>query len=277
VKKILIAPASIAPGDTVAATVNVSDPQGEAVEIEYQWYVNGEAVEGARGKDFKASNVAPGDKISLKARGVETTTRLAGDWKESGAVKVNEYPLPKLAGVSITPDPLPVSATAEAVVDYGDVDPNDVEVIYYRWTVNGKVLEGPEFSAPTLDPGNFKTGDGVSVTISLTGKFDGSNQWTSAIYAVVNSPPEFSGTPEAETDGDTVMIYFEAQDPDGDPLSYSVQGGPPGAYVDKTDGTKVVIGAANAAPGTYDVTIIVSDGHGGQIGKTVSVTVPERE
>ncbi len=75
-----------------------------------------------------------------------------------------------------------------------------------------------------------------------------------------NRPPLLSdpGTwPMA--DGDNVSIVPTAADPDGDPLSWSAQGLPPGLSIDPTTGE--ITGATDYdSPGTFTITVTASDG-----------------
>ena len=73
--------------------------------------------------------------------------------------------------------------------------------------------------------------------------------------------PEFSGIVDlTHAEGEVVSQTLAASDFDGDPLSFSATGLPPGLSIDAVSGE--VSGIATQA-GTYDVTATVSDGQGG--------------
>ncbi|HUT55084.1 MAG TPA: hypothetical protein VM658_16970 [bacterium] len=275
VSSVKLTPASIQPGDSVYASVQARDMEGDQLTYEYQWIVNGKPAEGARDKMFSTDGLAPGDQIFVKARAVETSSGRAGKWKESKKISLGEFPPLRIQGVVLEPESIKATGPVEAVIDYGDLDPNDVDTVYYRWNVNGTDLLGEENHAPSLSPGQFSRGDRIMVTVCLDGLFKSPNTWSSSVYTVADTAPEFTSSPDIGYDQDKIVIYFEVEDPDGDSITYSISGAPPGSYLDKKDGTKLII-SANAPPGTYNIMIGASDNYGGSTGKPIVVTIPER-
>jgi hypothetical protein len=74
--------------------------------------------------------------------------------------------------------------------------------------------------------------------------------------------------------GDTVMIIVHAVDPDGDPITYSANGLPPGVFIDPQTGVIAGTIAPGADAGSpYNVTITASDPFGGQSSVTITWTV----
>ena len=73
--------------------------------------------------------------------------------------------------------------------------------------------------------------------------------------------------------GDTVNLAISATDPDGDALSYSATGLPAGLSIDNNSG--LISGSPNIA-GSYNVTVSVADGNGGDdtVNFTWTVEVP---
>jgi hypothetical protein len=268
-------PDEVRPGESVWAVVKARDLEGDELRIEYQWSVNGTPMDGATGSAFSAAGLAPGDKVGVKVRAVETASGLAGEWKQK-TVALGAYPPIRIKGVEISPREITAGSDVEAVIDYGDLDPNDVEAIYYRWNINGKDLEGEDNSGPSLPSGTLVHGDRVSVSVCLDGLFQAPNLWTSATYVVANSSPEFTSTPVSGYDGTNIVIYFQVEDPDGDKLNYSLSGAPPGSYIDQRDGTKVVINT-KAPAGAYNMLISATDGFGGNTGKPYTLTIPAQQ
>ncbi|MCX7804787.1 MAG: Ig-like domain-containing protein [Planctomycetota bacterium] len=117
-----------------------------------------------------------------------------------------------------------------------------------------------DYSGP--DSFTFKANDGMAdsnvATVSIT-------------VAAVNDPPVIQSGPAAAPNpvryGETVAFSVTASDADGDTLSYSWDFG------DGTASTQEDPAHIYAAPGTYAVTITVSDGKGGTATGSVTVEV----
>jgi len=56
---------------------------------------------------------------------------------------------------------------------------------------------------------------------------------------------------------------FRAMDPDGDPVRWSIEGGPPGLSIHPTSGKLQVDARGVYEQGDYDVEIVATDPHGG--------------
>ncbi len=126
---------------------------------------------------------------------------------------------------------------------------------------------------------NAGGGSPYSVTISVS---DGGSppltdavsfQWT---VVKVNRPPVISGAGGTATVSVDVPVSFgtvSATDPDGDPLTYSAAGLPPGLGIDSKSG--VVSGTVPAGFGgtSYSVTVTVSDPSGSSASTTMLVSV----
>lgn len=98
----------------------------------------------------------------------------------------------------------------------------------------------------------------VSVTVS-----DGSADATATFLWTVtntNAPPVVTSPgSQANAEGDTVSLQMVASDSDGDTLSFSATGLPPGLAIDPASG--LITGTLGfASAGTYTVTVTVSDG-----------------
>jgi hypothetical protein len=192
------------------------------------------------------------------------------DWTES-SFTIGQAPPVTIVGVSIEPNPLPAGQNASAVVDYGEVDSNDI-TLYFRWIINGNEMTDDEYQGTELDAKFLKMGDRVMVQVSDDEEFKGT-KWFSPILTVTNNAPVFTTEPYAELQGQNVLIKFEAEDADGDNLTYSITDAPAGTA--KTDsGYRVNLN--QAAPGEYTMTIGASDGKGGVATYEVTLTVPEK-
>jgi RHS repeat-associated protein len=97
------------------------------------------------------------------------------------------------------------------------------------------------------------------------------------IHVGLESPPVITSTPPQQPaiTGLPWQYQVEAQDAENDPLTYSLELFPAGMTIDAASGLVSWIGAPIGAglPGGYQVTVRVSDGHGGQDSQTFTVLV----
>jgi hypothetical protein len=271
---VALLPPTARPGDTLRANVTALDEEGDRFSIEYQWYVNGDLVEGVEGLDLDTGDYYAEDVVHVMARAVELQTGRASDWKKSKSVTLDEEPALEIAGISI-PDNIVSYEPVEAVVDYGDLDPMDVDEIYYRWFVNGTVLDEEEASESEIDSEYFNVGDNIQVMACIDGKFEMPGVRLSEIRKVTNSAPEFVSEPAAEVDGDYINIYLEVDDADGEAVKYFIKGNLPGSRINQAE-QRITIDLEKIKPGTtYKFIIEAKDGHGGSAGYPYSLTIPK--
>jgi hypothetical protein len=258
VNKVALLPSTARPGDTLRAN---------------QWYVNGDLVEGVEGLDFDTGDYYAEDVIHVMARAVELQTGRAGDWKKSKNVALGEEPGLELAGISI-PNTIVSYESVEAEVDYGDLDPMDVDEIYYRWLINGRILDEEEASESEIDSEYFNVGDHIQAMACIDGKFERPGLWESEIRTVINTTPEFVSEPEAEVDADYIVIYLGVEDADGEPVEYFIKGNLPGSRINQAE-HRIIIDLKKIKPGAYKFIIGAKDRHGGSTGYPYSITIPE--
>ena len=116
--------------------------------------------------------------------------------------------------------------------------------------ITGTVSIGAAAGSPYSVTASVSDG-GLSSSVSFTWTVSGTNQ-----PPVITSPGD-----QSDAEGTAVTLALVASDPDGDALSYSAPGLPPGLSVDASTGDitgTVSIGAAAGSP--YSVTASVSDG-----------------
>ncbi len=247
------------PGAEAELYVTYSDPDKDELRLEYQWFVDGEQIEGAS-SDKWTLNAAGGSKVFAKVKAVEVEGDLSTDWVKSNTVTLEKPPIPKLAGVNIHPSEVYNDTDLSAAVDLGELDEFDVDEIYYRWEVNGQVArEGTDSS---LDPSEFKRGDRISVSASFSPEFPDQATVDSMIHTVVNRAPVWTRAPDIDFRGDYGYIEFGIHDPDGDEVKINIQGAPPGTTSAGKDRARF---PTSKLSGRYTITIIASDGHGGTV------------
>lgn len=138
----------------------------------------------------------------------------------------------------------------------GEDREGDRVTFFYQWYRNDEPVDGA--TTDTLDTTGFKKGDIVWAVVT---PYDG---WVKGVpissprLVIANSPPEITSFPPVEADSGVYVYQVEARDPDGDPLTFSVEGAPEGMTIDPETG--LLRWPFEGETGTYSLRIIVSDG-----------------
>jgi hypothetical protein len=164
---------------------------------------------------------------------------------------------------------------AEGVVPLGNLqvvctasDP-DGDELSYDWSASAGEIDGTGDTVTWVAPASEGS---YSVTVEVTDGRGGEVMDYVTIAVRANNPPAIASlTTGAEwtTPSGSVQVTCSASDPDGDELSYewSASGG------DISDTGAVVSWIAPQEVGTYDITVMVTDGYGGEATRSVSVGV----
>ena len=235
----------IVPGQAYAGTVlRLSAAGFNLADAQIEWMVNGmDRVTGSP-FEFDTKDLVKGDVIQAAAgiNGMEV---------KSGSVTIGDAPL-EMESVRFAPG---VSGPGGKNLYVDARAAGRVTKIVYEWTVNGKFAgDSNSLGAPV------KRGDDITVKVTPCGA-QGCGQPVVLRRQIVNMPPMFSRQVSATFDGTLYTAQLSATDPDGDPVTYSLEGAPDGMKIDASSGLiewKVPQGVKGAL-----VTAIASDGHGG--------------
>ena len=165
---------------------------------------------------------------------------------------------PRVGAITFTPAAPTTSESVRVEVEAEDPDKDRLDVDYL-WFINGeRQLTRTRDSLPFLD---FEKGDTLSVEVSVS---DGTTtvQRNSADIKVANSPPVFTTDPRRLRSLDGAFI--EADDPDGDTLTYTLKGAPDGMTIDPKRGTLSYVGTKDEPGGAYSIRVIANDGDQGR-------------
>lgn len=86
---------------SVAVDAVITDADEDSWVAEYQWYRNGEAIDGATGRVLEPGAFTRGDELYVQVRGNDGED--VGAWRASAVVPVDNTP-PEQAGAAITPE-----------------------------------------------------------------------------------------------------------------------------------------------------------------------------
>ena len=145
----------------------------------------------------------------------------------------------------------------------------DGEELLYEWSCDDGEIEGTGATVTWTAPDS----EGVyTITVTVTSGSGGQDTRDTTIQVQANRPPIITGlTADAAwtLPSGSLQITCEAEDPDGDELSY---------LWTATDGSISGTGAdvtwtAPEDVGEHDITVVVSDDHGGSATRTLRVSV----
>jgi len=216
----------------------------------YQWYVNGELVKEGDDPTLSTENLERGDSVMVKVRTKE------GELVSEPVTIVNAPPVIKRAFL------LPTSPKKGDILkvdlDVDDPDGDDV-YLHYEWSINGLPAGG---DSETLKA-DLRRGDDVSVKITPIDSEDSVGRTVERSVVVGNAPPVVEGgIKRLKVVNGILTGKIDAVDPDGDPVEFNVVDAPEGLEVDSDGNLRWVL--PEAVSGSHTISVMVSDGHGGE-------------
>ncbi len=170
---------------------------------------------------------------------------------------------PQLLSAELLPKGVNGFQTLRAEVKTKDPDRDGVDVDY-TWSVNGKVLLARRDAS--LPESEFEKGDEISLTITVSDKVNEPFEKTLSPITIANAPPTLLTDPGRLTQIDGFKL--EANDPDGDSLTWRLEGEPKGMSIrssGKSTGVLSYQGSTEEPGGAYQIKIIGDDGDGGTL------------
>ena len=143
--------------------------------------------------------------------------------------------------------------------------------------VTGVITGTPPADASQGGPNS----DGVYVVTIVATDPDGEQVTTEVTYTIENPPPVVDTPvgPLEAVDAEEISIPTMFSDPDGDDLTYTVDGLPAGLMIDPDTGEitgELDNSASQGGPnsdGVYTITVTADDGEGGSVTDTFDLTV----
>lgn len=212
------------------ALVDVSDPDGNLVQLTYQWRVNGEPVGDGSKSSVRLPKLERGDRVELSV--TASDGRSESDAFTISA-RTDNLP-PQITFLYVTPQNKKIRRgdVLTAVPEASDPENDHVEFTY-RWAVNGAEA-GDERQ---LDTKELKRGDKVTLEVVANDGYSESEARTLGPIELVNSAPAITKLPQLEHQGSTLAYQFEAEDAEGDRnLRFFLAEAPDGMEIDAISG-----------------------------------------
>ncbi|MCH2171176.1 Ig domain-containing protein [Myxococcota bacterium] len=266
---VYLTPSSPHPGDRIKARVEASDPDGDPLEIVYQWYENGRRLDETGSSllltDLRKDSVVEVAVVARDGFGQSKPVR--------ASVKMGNR-APAIRGVVIEPlGEVTVNRDITARVEAEDPDGDEIRY-QYGWFVNGRRIRG---GGPLLSTQYFHRGDEIVLSVVASDGDDSSRELRSEPIRVANANPTIVSSP-GSFGGDGVFRYrIEAVDSDGDRMfRYVLPVAPTGMKLDVVRGMVSWEPQENQA-GTHEVAVEVHDRSGGVARQEFDVTVSLEE
>ncbi|MFQ3593359.1 MAG: peptidylprolyl isomerase [Gemmataceae bacterium] len=229
---VTLTPAAPNVESVMKATIGVNDPDGDPVEVNVVWDVDGTEVRnvtftgpGEDELDLAPLNLSPGQVVTVRV--TPTDGNLTGNTVSASRTLVDRAPT--VDSLEFDQDEIGVEDTLTVTVTASDPEGTPVTLTYV-WSYNGVEVQRTENTAALSDSLDLSTlsvpratGDVVSVQVIPT-----SNSLTGASRSgelVVNRTPTTTGLANQSFNGpgdfvfNTVAAAFS--DPDGDTLSFA--------------------------------------------------------
>ena len=249
--------------------VQSQDPDGDSVTFRYQWIKNEEEIPGENGDTLKNVNFKKRDFIQVKV--VPSDGKADGDAFLSGPVKIFNMP-PVVEEARIEPKLAYANSELKAVVKGSDPDGDPIHYLY-QWEKNGISIS--EEATGIFNSKRFRRGDSIAVTvIPNDGETSGKPKKSDPI-TIANSPPIIVSSPPTKLDGNIYIYQVKANDPDDDPVVFTLKTAPKGMTINEETGL-IQWEVLREYQGSHLIEIEVSDSGGAKSFQRYTLTIAFR-
>lgn len=163
----------------------------------------------------------------------------------------------------------------KAEVVYSGNGPADTNFIY-DWKLNGDDISG-EVGEELGWRDEFRKEDIITVSITPYSSIGQGALTAEGSFKIPNSPPVIISEPRGSYEEGRFSYTVSAEDPDGDPLDFTLRGAPAGMTIEPATGL-ISWEYGREDSGVHTVTIIVTDSEGAQAVQELTLTInPDEE
>lgn len=265
IDQLRIEPEHPLPGDTVRAIARARDPDGQVVDIVFDWEVAG-VPRSETGPEIEVPRVRKGTRIEVTAT---ANDGLLESEPARRAVEVRNQ-RPTLTHASIEPwttvglgDSLSVSAEGE--------DPDgDLITLHYHWRVNDQPVAA---EGASLSTAGLAAGDLVYARVLASDGESESDPIDTARVRVVGATPKIVSAPSEFSADGTFRYTVEVEQPNGaGGIRFGLRTAPEGMWVNPVSG-EITWRPKPGQTGVHPVEVEVRDPGGAVIVQAFRVTV----
>lgn len=265
IESVSLTPARPAPGRIVHASAAVSDADGDAVELRFEWRTSVGRILGT-GRSLNTTGFSGGERLELTVRATDGLDKSEA-FKEQ--FRLSEA-LPQIALVAIRADAgSKPGAVLEAVVETTEEDQGGYGVLY-EWRVSDRVVgRDDEFDTTALLPGDV---------VTLHAQLDFSDSRTDLVRSqpiVIGRvvPPTIISKPEVGVEGGMFRYLVRATSAEsGAKLKYKLLEGPDGMTVDAGSGV-MSWRPSSEQRGAFSVEVAAQDQWGSGVAQSFEIRV----
>lgn len=162
-----------------------------------------------------------------------------------------------------------------AEIIHADSEESRRQDYIYDWQLNGEDITG-EVGEELEWKDGFKKGDTITVSVTPYNDLGQGTRTASGGFQIPNSPPKILSAPEPRFEQGKFSYTVRAEDPDGDPLDFTLRNAPPGMIIEPATGL-IVWEFDERDAGTYTVTIVVSDSEGAKASQELTLSIEPRD
>jgi hypothetical protein len=250
-------------------SIQSKDPDGDPITYQYQWLKNEEEIIGQNQNTLKKGNFKKGDLIRVRV--TPSDGKANGMPFLSTPLQILNSP-PIIQEIWMEPKLAYVTDRLKTNVKSSDPD-GDFIYFTYQWEKNGVVLN--EERAEFLEKGQFKKGDSIAVIVTPDDREILGTPKKSEPLIISNSPPLIVSSPPTSVEKSTYIYQVKANDPDDDPIIFTLKSGPKRMEMDKNTGL-IRWEIRREDKGSHSVEIEVSDSEGARSIQRYTLTVEFR-
>ena len=255
ITSVTIAPEKPTIGSDLSLSMQSSDPEGDPITYQYQWIKNDEEMVGENQASLKSGKFRKGDLIRVRV--TPSGGKVTGTPFLSSPVKIHNS-LPVVQEVWIEPKVAYVTDNLKAIVKSSDLE-GDFIYHNYQWEKNGSVLSDER--KEILEKGRFKKRDSIVVIVTPDDREALGTPKRSEALLISNSPPQIFSSPPTSVEKTGYIYQVKVNDPDNDPITFTLKSGPRGMEIDKKTGL-IKWEIRKEDKGSHSVEIEVSDVEG---------------